>query len=163
LEKTPLYGTAYDNFINSLNSDKTKQDYSWYLQQYLQYQNIADNLDDLLTKDVKTIKYSIKDYLLYLRDVKRVSYSYRRNTQSSLHIFFEMNEFELPWIWISRFLGKNETVRKDREYTREEISKMLDYCTNVKYKALILLLCSSGPRIGHRTKVSRCTRSRNNK
>jgi integrase len=109
---------------------------------------MADNLDDLLTKDVKTIKYSIGDYLIYLRDIKKVSYLYRRNAQSSLHIFFEMNEVELSWIWISRFLGKNETVRKDREYTYEEISKMLDYCTNIKYKALILLLCSSGPRIG---------------
>jgi hypothetical protein len=119
LEKTSLCGTSYDNFINSLNSDKTKQDYTWYLQQYLQYQNIANNLDDLLTKDVKTIKYSIKDFLIYMRDIKKVSYSYRRNTRIILHMFFEMNELELPWIWISRFLGKNETVRIDREYTRE--------------------------------------------
>jgi integrase len=51
----------------------------------------------------------------------------------------------LNWRKIAMFLGENETKYEIRGYTHNEIKRMLDV-TNIKYKAIILLLASTGMR-----------------
>jgi len=54
----------------------------------------------------------------------------------------------LNWKKISSFIGENIKTIKDRPYTKEEISKLLDATQDKRLKIAILLMCGSGLRIG---------------
>lgn len=68
---------------------------------------------------------------------------------AALHHFYDMNDIAgLNWKKISSFIGENIKTVKDRPYTKEEISKLLDAAQDKRLKIAILLMCSSGLRIG---------------
>jgi integrase len=104
-------------------------------------------LDDLLKSDPSVIKKDIIKYLLYLRDEKGLRSSSRSGARAALKHFYSINEVELSCDYINKFVGKDKTITEDREYTHDEIAKILDV-SDMKYKAMILLMASSGIRIG---------------
>src|SRR6266487_4444085 len=72
------------------------------------------------------------------------------NYRHALKHFYEMNDIALNWKKISKFaqMEEDKTLRqKDRAYTHQEIQQILD-CSNEKVKAIILLLRSTGVRVG---------------
>ena len=71
---------------------------------------------------------------------------------TALRHFYDMNDITgLNWKKISSFIGENIKTVKDRPYTREEISKLLDAAQDRRLKIAILLMCGSGLRIGSLT------------
>src|SRR5438445_13560265 len=56
-----------------------------------------------------------------------------------------MNDIVLNWPKLAKFLGENTFDNTLRGYTHEEIQKLLNVA-NVKYKAIILTLASTGIR-----------------
>lgn len=58
-----------------------------------------------------------------------------------------MNDVLLNWKKICAYLGDYKRVTKDRAYKRDEIKRMLDIA-DIRMKSVILLLASSGMRIG---------------
>jgi integrase len=54
----------------------------------------------------------------------------------------------LHWKKIGNFIGENVKTVKDRPYTRDEIGKLIDAANDKRLKITILLMCSSGIRIG---------------
>jgi integrase len=59
----------------------------------------------------------------------------------------------LNWKKIGSFIGENIKTVKDRPYTKEEISKLLDAAQDKRLKIAILLMCGSGLRIGSITEL----------
>lgn len=57
------------------------------------------------------------------------------------------NDIELNKRKIRRYFRSDESVKEDRPYTKEEISKILSVCDQ-RSEALILLMVSSGIRVG---------------
>jgi integrase len=66
---------------------------------------------------------------------------------AALHHFYEMNDVELKWNKIKSFKDEFHNVVEDRPYTREEIKLLVDRA-DLRNKAIILLLASSGIRVG---------------
>ena len=58
-----------------------------------------------------------------------------------------MNDVELKWNKIKSFKEEFHSVVEDRPYTREEIKILVDRA-DLRNKAIVLLLASSGVRIG---------------
>jgi integrase len=58
-----------------------------------------------------------------------------------------MNEIELNWFKISKYLGEPTKVVRDRSYTTEEIQHILTKCDE-RMRVVILLLASTGIRLG---------------
>jgi integrase len=58
-----------------------------------------------------------------------------------------MNDVDLKWKKIKSFKGEFYNVVEDRPYTREEIKTLVDRA-ELRDKAIILLMASSGMRIG---------------
>jgi len=52
-------GSAFFNFIESLNSEVTKRNYSYFLKQFLKYYTLASP-QDLLSIDCETLEDMIK-------------------------------------------------------------------------------------------------------
>ena len=61
--------------------------------------------------------------------------------------FYLINDISLNLNRVKRFMPEQVKLRKDRAYKREEISKVLELA-NERTRALILLLSSSGMRLG---------------
>jgi integrase len=57
-----------------------------------------------------------------------------------------MNDVDLPWYKISKYLGEYISIVKDRAYTREEIRQILTKADE-RMRVVVLLLASTGMRI----------------
>ncbi|PWU82673.1 MAG: hypothetical protein DLM72_00540 [Candidatus Nitrosopolaris wilkensis] len=154
MSKPICEGPAYSIMVNSLRSPKTKTEYSRYLTAFADWKDVK-SLDDLLVNDnEKLVKSDIMKYLLFLKDEKQLSSSTRSGVLSAIKHFYEMNDITLPWLQLQKFIGEHETVTEDRAYIYEEIQILLGIA-DIKYKAIILLMCSSAIRVGfiHSLKV----------
>ena len=89
----------------------------------------------------------IKQYVIFLQK-KGVSKSWFMLLFSSLKNFYEMNDVEdIKWRKLKRYVGEEQPKHEDRRYMDAEIHKLVQNA-NLKLKATILLMSSSGVRIG---------------
>jgi len=145
-QKTILEGPSYSIFINSLKTKATKSRYSKTLEDFAKWKG-AKSLDDLLVGDQKSLSASIIEYIKKL-ETDGLSYSSRSNAFSAIRHFYEMNYVVLAWKKIYGSVGEFERKYDNtRPYTHEEIAKLLSIA-DLKYRAMILLMCSSGIRVG---------------
>jgi len=143
---------AYFNFINSLNSQSTRQSYEFCLRKFLSQYNI--DLESLLKLPQQDISNLLIRYLVE----KKISKSYKMQIFSALKHACEMNDVVLNWKKLKKFIKSektdNEISGKDRAYTHQEIQKILGFCDQ-RSRTAFLLLASTGMRIGamHTLKV----------
>jgi integrase len=105
--------------------------------------------EQLLKGEPKLIQSNIIEWLIYLKEVQNLSYASISLYCTALHHFYDMNDIAgLNWKKIGSFIGENIKTVRDRPYTREEISKLLDAAQDKRLKIAILLMCGSGLRIG---------------
>ena len=77
-----------------------------------------------------------------------ITYRTRQTYLTALTTFYEINDINIRKKKLARFLDQESTRKhKDKAYTTEEVHKILDY-TDIRSKALVLLLTSSGIRLG---------------
>lgn len=88
----------------------------------------------------------LEDYLFDLK--KRVSPRTVRTMFFALELFFSMNDVVLNFKKIRRMFPQVEKPTGTHAYTTKDVQKILDICKSRKKKALVLLLASSGIRIG---------------
>lgn len=88
-------------------------------------------------------------YTMSLRD--NVEKKYSRGTVNNriapILYFLDNNDIELNRRMIRRYYPSDESTHDDRPYSLEEIQQILSVC-DLRGKAIILLLASSGVRIG---------------
>ena len=66
---------AYQNFVESLKSEATRNKYKYCLRKYLQYKQYND-ISQLFSKvDAKWIESDIIGYIVYLRKVRKLSHA----------------------------------------------------------------------------------------
>jgi integrase len=104
--------------------------------------------DRLLDKDPKIIQMDICDYIIHLKKSGIVASRTIQAYLAALHKFYVMNDVnQLNWVKIHSFLGENEKQTEDRPYTHSEIQMLLQK-TTLRNRAIILLICSAGLRVG---------------
>jgi integrase len=130
------------NFINSLKSEATKEVYSDNLQLFMKFCNIAE-MSELLKIEIQN---SIIKYVMFMRE-KKLSFNTISVRLNAIFHFYSMNEVVLNKKKIKMFKGEFSRKVVDREYKHQEISKVLQVC-DLRMKAVILLLASSGMRVG---------------
>jgi integrase len=144
---------AYDNFTNSTKSQVTKERYIYCLNRYLKYLGYSsDRIDILLQHDddaqsTKVIESNIIKYIVWLKQDQKLSGITINLYLAAIMHFYAMNDIVLNRKKISMYVGDYIRSNKDRGYTTEEILKLLEFCDE-RSKALVLLLASTGVRIG---------------
>ena len=136
-------------FQNAIKSPRTRETYTLFLHSFQRYMNALD-CDTLLQKcSVKEMESNIIEYVMYLRNERKVSPSTIKVNVAALKHFFEMNDFVgMNWKKVSKYMGEFYTVAEDRPYTREEIGQLVNAAHSLRDKSIILLLSSSGLRVG---------------
>ncbi len=139
---------TFQDLAALISSPSTVTVYKYALKKYMQYRKVS-NIDELLNadRDIKLIQSSIISYLVYLKQDRKTSYSFRNVQYSAIKHFYRMNEIELNWFKISKYLGEPTKVVRDRSYTTEEIQHILTKCDE-RMRVVILLLASTGIRLG---------------
>jgi site-specific recombinase XerD len=126
----------------------TRKVYVISLRVYMNWLSIYDdNYDAMLQKDSRLIASDIMDFIIYLRNEKKLSPASTNIQIATLHHFYEMNDIELKWNKIKSFKEEFHNMVEDMPYTREEIKTLVDRA-DLRNKAIILLLASSGVKIG---------------
>lgn len=136
---------AYSNFVNSIDSEKTKEVYQYSLNRFLQH--YQTDLDSFLSLSQQEISDLIVNYLIN----KKVSRQYKIVIFSAIMHCCQMNDVILNWKKIKKFIKSERTENsisgKDRPYTHSEIQKILEF-SDQRLKTAFLVLASTGIRIG---------------
>ena len=139
-----LEGQPYFNFINSLKSRETKNQYRLAIQRFLIHANV--NLADLLSLPSKDIEQLIINYITNL-NARGLSHGYINLSMSAIFHLTDMNDILLNKRKIGKFQGEDKKMNKDRGYTHEEI-KLLADTGEYRFRALVLFIASTGARLG---------------
>ena len=131
-------------------SDRTKLAYTYHINEFLAHYRITD-LQPLKEYSPKVLKQMVKDYIVHLRDNKKLA-----GSSISLHVaaiahflYIERDDdYKIDWKKVRLEIPPNENIRKDRAYTIEEIQKMLSVCSRTRERVVIHLLESTGMRVG---------------
>jgi integrase len=139
---------AYDNFANTCKSPATRRVYIFALTNFMDYLKIPHSeYNKLLDKDSKIIQMDIINYIGYLKG-KSLSYAVIALYVAALSKFYIMNDIlTLNWKKIKSNIGEHDKIVEDRPYIHSEIHTLI-HDASPRNKALILLLSSSGVRIG---------------
>jgi integrase len=149
----------YRNFIHSLRTQSTRSSYLSNLRYYMEFLNVK-TLKELIDKPQKIIEADIKDYLVYLRNEKKLSHSTAKTYLAPIRKFYYVNsDYNFKWDLIISYLGNDDTDdddndedidldQEDRPYTRSEVQKIFNAAQDIRVKIIISLLCSAGLRHG---------------
>ena len=143
----------YSNYVNALKSKTTKNDYTKRLSYFMDFLGINNkNYYELIeNRDKKWIENSIKDFLVYLRNERKISYKSAAHYLDAIKKFYYVNsEFDFKWKLIKMYLGDDDddvndddvtttttgtnTIEEDRPYTKLEIQTMLNTATDIRIK-----------------------------
>jgi integrase len=136
---------AYSNFVNSINSEQTRQVYEYSLTQFLKH--YQTDLDSFLRLSRPEISNLIINYLVN----RKISKQYKIVIFSAIKHACEMNDVIVNWKKLKKFVKSDKTENsingKDRGYTDAEIRKILEF-SDQRLKTAFLVLASTGIRIG---------------
>ena len=148
-----LSGQAYLNFVNAIKSSATRKLYDITLKRYMRFIK-ATNVEDLLLsssylnqQQIRLIEAKVIEFIIHLRDVDKISHSLRNAYFCAINLFYSMNDITLNKHKIGRYMGGHTRTNKDRAFTHQEIATLLNFCDE-RTKAVVLLLASSGVRVG---------------
>ena len=110
---------AYSNFVNSINSEQTRQTYEFSLSKFLNHCKL--DLDTFLSLSQQEISNLITNYLVD----KKISRQYKVVIFSAIKHACEMNDVVLNWKNLKKFIKCDKTNNsingKDRGYKHIEI------------------------------------------
>ena len=138
--------SAFRNFIQALPSPHSQSVYKNNLKLYMQYKGVTE-YERLLDENPKVIQSHMVEYVLYLRNQNMLTGRSINARLNALQKFYDTNDVELKWKKIKSYIGSRRKKLKDRAYTREEIARMLEKA-NQRERIVVLLMCSSGMRVG---------------
>lgn len=142
--ETPRSVLIFEQYIQS---PKTREQYRYHLDKFANHYGL-ESLDSILSIEIDELKRKIEDYVILFKNEGK-SPNYIRIKIFALQSFCDSNDLiGVNWKKIRRLLGKKQKPRKSRPYTTNEIKRMLSAVKDLRSKALILFLSSSGIRRG---------------
>ena len=115
----------YKNFISSLDSEVTKNGYRYSLRYFMRFLKI-DNYNDLLKIEPAKLEGIIRDFIVNMRQDRKLSPSTVSVRIAAIAHFFEMNDVDLRWKKLKKFKGKFRNIIEDKPYTREQIKNLTE-------------------------------------
>jgi len=98
--------SCFDRFINLINSQDTKRSYTKYLNQFMRFCEFERYEQFLEISDSQKFEL-ISDFMIYLKNERKVSSSCINITFSAIKRFYKSNRVALDWDHLTFFKGKN--------------------------------------------------------
>ena len=120
---SPEDHNLYRNFIHSIKTQITRENYSKYLKYYMNFIEIK-SLKELVDRPQKLIESDIKEYLVYLRTEKKISHSSANMYLAPIKKFYYVNsDYQFKWDLIGMYLGNDDADDDDNDSSYEEQEK----------------------------------------
>jgi len=132
-------------FEQALKSEATKKAYRYQLNKFKEWAKIK-NFDGLLQAPQIDIQVLLEDYVIYLK--KKVSPNSIPIYFAPIELFYVMNDVTLNFKKIRKLFPEKVKKGNERGYTHNDVTKILNAIKTKRHRALVLLLASSGCRIG---------------
>ena len=133
-------------FENSIKSEETKAIYNYCLKKFVEYYKLKDIGSILETPDDK-LQIMLEDYLFYLK--KRLSPRSVKLPFAAIELLCLVNDkLDINFKKIRKMFPAVQQPSGRKAWTTKDIQKMLASTTELRTKALIHLLASTGCRIG---------------
>jgi integrase len=147
----------YQQFIDSLNRSKlTQQKYIQVFSYYLKWLGLGKNdANSLITEtlldspaEVRKIEDQIIKHIKYMINNQKLAHATIELQLYAIFHFYSINRVNLNRNYISKFKPVKRRIHKDLAYTHEQILHLLNSTTDLRQRVIILLLASTGMRIG---------------
>jgi integrase len=132
-------------FEQAIKSEHTKKLYTYHLEKFRKWTNIK-TIEGLTQFTGKEVQILLEDYVMYLK--KSLSPNTIPTYFSPIELFYVMNDFNINYKKIRKLFPTKVKSGNARGYTRKEIQAVINYARTKRNKALVLLMASSGVRIG---------------
>ena len=132
-------------FQQAIKSKYTQKTYLYQLTRFKDWANL-ETFDELLQAPDKDLQMLLEDYIMNLKS--RLSPNTIPIYFAPIELFYVMNDKNLNFKKMRKLFPEKVKKGNERGYTVDEIRTMIDNCINKRQKAIILLLASSGVRIG---------------
>ena len=132
-------------FSAAIKSEATKITYLWQLDKFKEWAEIK-TYDSLLEAPDKDLQILLEDYTMYLKS--KISPNSVPIYFAPIELFYVMNDKTLNFKKIRKLFPEKIKKGNERAYSHEEIRKMLDTCKDYRTRAFVLLLATSGARLG---------------
>ena len=132
-------------FEQAIKSESTKKTYRYQLNKFKEWTKIKD-FDGLFQAPQKDIQILLEDYVMYLK--KTISPNSIPIYFAPIELFYVMNDVNLNFKKIRKLFPSKVKKGNERGYTHDEIKTILNHAKTNRHKSLVLLLASSGCRIG---------------
>ncbi len=132
-------------FEQAIKSKATKKSYLYQLNKFKKWAKIK-NFNGLLQAPQKDIQILLEDYVMHLKQT--VSPNSIPIYFAPIELFYVMNDVDLNFKKIRKLFPDKVKKGNERGYTRNEIDLILEFTKTKRHRALVLLLSSSGCRIG---------------
>ena len=132
-------------FENSVKSKITFREYLKRLEKFRKFCN-AGSFDSLSRIEPANLQEMLEDHIMLRK--KQINPNSIPVEFFAIKSFLEINEVELKWKKVSKLFPAKIKKTGRRAYTTEEIQQILSTSTELRTRAIIHFLASSGVRIG---------------
>ena len=132
-------------FKESIKSKYTKRNYTCHLNQFLAFTKI-NCPNQLMYVAQLELQRALEDYTIELKHTTKPN-SIPSKFKGIKH-FCMINGIDVNWNIIHKMFPQKQKTQNLRSYTTTEIREILDNARNIRDKALIHFLASTGARIG---------------
>jgi integrase len=148
----------YQRFVDSLDrSELTQKKYIQAFSYYLKWLGLdKTEANSLITEtlldspaEVRKIEDQLIEYIKYMNNEQKLAHATIEVQLYAIFHFYSINRINLNRNYISKFKPAERRVQNDVAYTHEQILHLLtSSATDLRQKSIVLLLASTGMRIG---------------
>lgn len=132
-------------FQESLRSPESVKMYTFLVKKFMKYHNIKD-FDSIIKIGKAELQKMVETYVIYLK--KNISPNTISSQVNPIKTFLEANDIDLNWRKIKRLFPAHVKRSGSSAYSTDDVKRMLDASTQLRNKAVIHFLASSGIRVG---------------
>lgn len=88
--------------------------------------------EEMASLQAHVLEGLIRDYIVYLRQERRLSPATVSGYIAPIAHFYNMNDLEIRWKKLKKFKAKHYSVVEDKPYSREQIKTLIDVCVSTR-------------------------------